>query len=221
MKKITTLLFIVITYCATGQSATRISPVFPEVLSQFPSVRDYTTSPTHDEIYFTVQGYAGELSTIIKITKKDASWSTPEIAPFSGQFDDLEAMFSPDGLKLYFVSNRPLENTGVKAKDYDIWYIKRSDITAKWSAPINIGNPINTKGDEFYPSVATNGNLYFTSTATASKGKDDIFVSTWQNNTYTNPVSLSEAINSEGYEYNSYIAPDESFLIFGRWHRQW
>ena len=155
------------------------------------------------------------------MTKDKNIWSAPKIASFSGRFRDMEPMFSPDGLKLFFVSNRPLKDTGTITKDYDIWYIERTGISGDWSAPKNMGSPINTNEDEFYPSVAKNGNLYFTSTATAkTKGKDDIFVSEFKNNQYTDPKSLSTAINSEGFEYNSYIAPEESFLIFGAYKRK-
>ncbi len=202
-----------------SQQVSQLQAVLPEIISQFPNVRDFTISPTQDEIYFTAQGYSGELSTIIRVIKKDGTWSDPEIAPFSGQYRDLEAMFSPDGSRLYFASNRPKTQTQKESKDYDIWYIERNKTALGWSSPINIGSPINTDGDEFYPSVSSNGNLYYTSTGSGTKGKDDIFMSIWKNDHYTQPISLSTAINTDGYEYNSYIAPDESFIIFGGYKR--
>lgn len=221
MKKITPFLLLFITLSNYSQEKTKAEPVLQDIIKQFPMVRDFTISPVQDEAYFTVQGHFEELSTIVKVVKNNGAWSAPKVAPFSGQFRDLEAMFSPDGLKLFFVSNRPLKDTDTIIKDYDIWYIERSGTTTDWSAPKNIGSPINTGDDEFYPSVAKNGNLYFTSTtATKTKGKDDIFVSEFNNNQYTDPQSLSTAINSDGYEYNSYIAPDESFLIFGAYKRK-
>jgi len=203
-----------------SQKNGKVQPVLSEIISQFPNVRDFTISPAQNEIYFTAQGYSNELSTIIRVVKKDTIWGRPEVAPFSGQYKDMEAMFSPNGLRLYFVSNRPKNTEQIVPNDYDIWYIERNKSATGWSAPINIGSPINTDGDEFYPSIASNGNLYFTSTRSGTKGKDDIFMSSWENNRYTPPISLSEAINTDGYEYNSYIAPDESFLIFGGYNRK-
>ncbi|MBQ0735528.1 hypothetical protein [Aquimarina celericrescens] len=221
MKKIAVLLLAIIPQLINSQKKIVVQSVLPQIISKFPAVRDFTISPNQNEIYFTAQGYAGELSTIIKVVKKEDQWSAPEVAPFSGQYKDLEAMFSPNGLKLYFVSDRPNEHTTKETKNYDIWYLERSSIDSDWSSPINIGSPINTAGDEFYPSVAKNGNLYFTSTtASSTKGKDDIFISKWEDNKYVEPVSLPETINSEGYEYNSYIAHDESFLIFGGYNRK-
>ena len=83
-----------------------------------------------------------------------------------------------------------------------------------------MGTVVNSDKNEFYPSVAANKNLYFTSDRADSKGKDDIFFSQWNGQTYTKPVSLSESINTEGYEFNAYISPSESFLIFSGYNRK-
>ncbi len=42
----------------------------------------------------------------------------------------------------------------------------------------------------------------------------------WADSTYTPPVSLSDSINSDGYEFNAFVAPDESFLIFSGYNRE-
>ena len=152
--------------------------------------------------------------------KKEGVWSKPFIAPFSGKFHDLEPFLSPDNLSLYFASDRPLNTSDVSKKDYDIWVVSRSSLSAQWSEPVNLGSPVNSEKNEFYPSVAINGSLYFTSDLDSSKGKDDIFLSSWDGSIYAEPVSLGEGINSEGYEFNAYIAPDESFIIFSGYNRQ-
>ena len=218
-KFISLFLFLYVINLTSGQEI-KIQPVFPEIIKGFPTVRDFTISPNQMEAYFTMQGYNGELSTIIRLKKENEKWSGPEVAPFSGTYTDLEPMFSPDGLKLFFVSNRPLKESDTVAKDQDIWYIERLSEISEWSKPKNLGTPVNTEGDEFYPSIASNGNLYFTSTGKGTKGKDDIFMSQWNKGKYLPPVSLSSAINTEGFEYNAYIAPDESYLIFGGYQRQ-
>jgi hypothetical protein len=83
-----------------------------------------------------------------------------------------------------------------------------------------VGSPINTKYDEFYPSVANNGNFYFTRDQPEQNTKDDIYVSEFKNSAYQTPKKLSLAINTEGYEYNAFIAPDESYLLFGSYNRK-
>lgn len=218
MKKI--LVVLLISLAGFGQKNPKVEPVLPDVLMQFPNVRDFTLSPLADEFYFTAQSPLGEFSAILAIKKKNGMWSAPEIASFSGKYKDLEPFFAPDGLKLYFASDRPLADTAETPKDFDIWYVQRSSRNSAWSAPIRIATTVNSEYNEFYPSVAANNNLYFTSDAPGAKGKDDIFLSRWKNGGYTSPVSLSNAINSEGYEFNAYVAPDESFLIFSGYNRK-
>ena len=50
-------------------------------------------------------------------------------------------------------------------------------------------------------------------------GKDDIFFSRLEGDLYADPVPLGEAINSTGYEFNAYIDPEESCLIFSGYNR--
>lgn len=197
-----------------------VKPFIPEIITQFPNARDISISNTENEVYFSVQSYLGELSAIVVIKKENDSWSKPEVASFSGQFHDIEPFLSHNGLKLYFASNRPVNYSEIKTKDFDIWFVERSNVENKWSEPKNIGAPINTDGNEFYPVVTNNNNLYFTSDAPASKGKDDIFLSTYENEKYGTPTSLDSAINSEGYEFNAFVSPDESFLIFSGYNRK-
>lgn len=188
-------------------------------LSKFGNVRDFTLSSSGKEAFFSLQSPLGEISVIMCIKKTSDTWSEPFIVPFSGKFQDIEPFLSPDNLRLYFASTRPLKSTDDKAKDYDIWYVSRESLSTEWGSPINIGSPVNSEKNEFYPSLASNMNLYFTSDLSTSKGKDDIFLSIWDGNTYQEPISLSEAINTEGYEFNAYVSSDESFLIFTAYNR--
>lgn len=212
------LAFILLIQMTYGQDKNKTVPFLPEFFSEFQNVRDFTISNAEDEAYFTVQSPLGEVSVILMIKKKDHIWEKPEIAPFSGKFNDLEPFLSPDGLKLFFTSNRPF-NANDKAKDYDIWYVERKKLTSEWSAPVNMGNVINTEYNEFYPSISKRNNLFFTSDYPNSKGKDDIYMSIWKDNGYMTPISLSDTINSEGYEFNAFVSPDESFIIFSGYNR--
>jgi len=106
--------------------------------------------------------------------KVKGKWSKPALTRFASEYRDIEPFLIADGLKLYFASDRPLSDASSKEKDYDIWYVERKTLTNAWSAPINLGQPFNTTNNEFYPSLATNGNLYFTSDAAAALSKDDI-----------------------------------------------
>lgn len=189
-------------------------------LKEFQNVRDLALTADGNEMYFTLQSFNDQVAKIAFCKKENGKWSQPELVSFSSSFRDIEPFLTEDGLRLYFVSNRPLHSEETKSKDYDIWYVQRKSIKEKWSNPINLGKPVNTDKDEFYPSVANNGNLYFTSENDSSLGKDDIFMSKFENNVYTTPVNLGTAINSEGYEFNAYVDRNENFLIYTAYNRK-
>ncbi|MEX0315097.1 MAG: hypothetical protein AB3N18_13045, partial [Allomuricauda sp.] len=217
--KLNLIPFLLCSVVVFGQTEIAVSPAL-EVLKQFNQVRDFTMTQAGDEAFFTIQSANEEISVIASSKKKGNKWQTPNISSFSGEYKDLEPFLSPDGLKLYFVSNRPLNQIGKETKDFDIWYVQRKDLTSAWSNPINMGAPVNSESNEFYPAVAKNGNLYFTCDCPTAMGRDDIFFSQFKNGIYTTPVPLGDNINSEGFEYNAYISQDDSYLLFGGYNRE-
>tara|TARA_R110000737_G_C14606039_1_gene490034 strand:+ start:1964 stop:2518 length:555 start_codon:yes stop_codon:yes gene_type:complete len=113
------------------------------------------------------------------------------------------------------------KNDNFTPKNYDIWYVERDSINGKWSSPINVGKNINSLSDEFYPSVSSSGNLYFTSLRKGGYGEDDIiYMSERKKNVYQLALPLSDKINTLTYEFNSFISPDESFVIFCGYNRK-
>lgn len=196
-----------------------VQPFAENTFSQYTNVRDFTISTTEDEAYFSLQSPGRELSVIMKMKKQNNKWKTPEISTFSGKYTDLEPFLSPDNLRLYFASNRPVAKDSSITKDFDIWYVKRNSLDAEWSSPQNLGAPVNTKADEFYPAITNSGNIYFTAITEETGPADDIFVSHWENNSYSKPLILSDSINTKGAEFNAFVAPDESYIIFSGWQR--
>ncbi|MBN1272747.1 MAG: PD40 domain-containing protein [Candidatus Aminicenantes bacterium] len=175
----------------------------PGIISTGMNDRDIAISPDLDEIYYSV--LEEPHYTIVCVKKDKGRWTKQEIAPFSGQYNDCEPQFSPDGRKLYFCSTRPLENNG-EPKDYDIWYMERTG--NGWGEPKNPGSPLNTEKNEFYPSITSDGTIYFTS------HDMNICRSRWVEGKYMPPEKLGDTVNTLRGEYNSYVAPDESYLIF-------
>jgi hypothetical protein len=185
----------------------------PGIISNGLDNRDMTISPSNDELFYTLQHRRG--SVLVHCKKSGNNWSKPETAWFSGKFSDLEPAFSPDGKKLFFTSNRPLNQTDSIAKDYDLWYLEKKD--NKWTGPFNLGTTINTTKDEYYPSIADNGNIYFT--RDNGDSKDDIFVSIYTNGMHQSPIALPKEINSAGYDFNAFIDPAEDYIIFSSYKR--
>ena len=186
----------------------------PGIISDGFSNRDMALSPDGNDLFYTLQWSYGTFSVILHAQKINGQWSNPETAWFSGRFNDLEPAYSPDGQKLFFTSNRPLGEAD-SARDYDIWYLQKKG--GNWEGPINAGSLVNTDKDEFYPSVAKNGNLYFT--RDNGETKDDIFIAAFRDGHFEKPLPLPESINSKGYDFNAFVDPDEKFIIFSSYKR--
>jgi len=207
------IVLLLISGFSFSQVQTKPVPAF-EFLKKYQNVRDFTISKTQDEIYFSIQSPTEETAVIAVMKMKKNKWQEPEMTSFSGKFRNIEPFLSPDGLRLYFASNRPMDDTTTKTKDYDIWYVERKNTTSEWSKPINVGVPVNSKNNEFYPCVTLNGNLYFTSDAVNTLGKDDILVCKWDGKQFTEPENLGMNINTPGYEFNAFVSPSEDFIIY-------
>ncbi|MGO8055647.1 hypothetical protein, partial [Rhizobium leguminosarum] len=51
-------------------------------------------------------------------------------------------------------------------------------------------------------------------------GKEDIYMARINNGKYEEPVALDSAVNSKTYEFNAFVSPDESFIIFSSFGRK-
>jgi hypothetical protein len=202
-----------------GQENTVVQPAL-EDMGEFINIRDFTKATNNEEAYISIQSITADLSVLAKIINIDGHWGQPELVPFSGQYIDLEPMLTNQDRRLYFASNRPVDSTSITPKDFDIWYVEREHANAPWGKPINVGVPINSEHNEFYPSLAQNMNLYFTSDRSGTLGLDDIFMGAWKGAAYETPISLGESINTEGYEFNAFVSPNEAYLIFSGYDRE-
>ncbi len=175
--------------------------------------RDMAISPQGDEMFWTLQ--QGQVSAILHSVKGNSGWSAPEVASFSGVWTDLEPAFSPDGNRLYFVSRRPVIPGELK-KDFDIWMIEKK--LGQWTSPVHLPSPLNSPGNEFFPSVNRKGDVFFT--RDVGESKVDILVSrTIGENHFDKPASLPFAVNSKGFEFNAFVDPDENFIVFTAYGR--
>ncbi len=206
------IIIILISNTLLGQTVELVS----SDLNKFQNVRDFCISQDENEAYFTVQSPNQELSQIVCV--KNKQWNAPVLLPFCDSYSYLEPFLSNDGKRLYFASDRPKTELEVQKSDFDIWYVERKDKNSKWSKPINMGSQVNSKNDEFYPTLADNNNLYFTMQSDSGLGKDDIYYCKWDGTSYTKPILLSKNINSEGYEFNAFISKDENMLIYTKYN---
>ncbi|MEL7118017.1 MAG: exo-alpha-sialidase [Bacteroidota bacterium] len=179
--------------------------------------RDFAMSPDQTEIIYTLGDYKQSQRCLVSIQLEGDSWKEPQVLPFSGVHQDIEPFFSPEGNRLYFASNRPI-NSYSESNDYNIWFVDR--LNDKWSEPQALDTLINTPGNEFYPAVTSSGNIYFTATRKDGIGREDIFVSKFINGQYQRPVALDSAINTLNYEFNAYVSPEEDLIVFSSFGRE-
>jgi peptidoglycan-associated lipoprotein len=174
------------THGATGQNYTDIFesrldkkgkwsiPIGVEPLNSV--FEDGTPNLTTDykEIYFT-RCEAGKREkkgcAVMHSLKKGDTWSDPQnLKLMPDSIIAAHPAISPDGLTLYFVSDI---KGGYGGKD--IYMVTREKPNSPWLKPQNAGADINTKGDEEFPYVRSDGTLYFSSDGHIGMGGLDIF----------------------------------------------
>ncbi len=106
------------------------------------------------------------------VLQADGTWGEAEILKINDEkaWNACPAL-SLDEKTLYFASNR--ENDAALG-NIDI-YKATLDENGGWSNAVNVGAPINTRGNDMYPSIAANGTFYFSSDGHPSLGSLDIF----------------------------------------------
>lgn len=101
--------------------------------------------------------------------KSGTEWSEPQSLDITGDsITSAHPAISPDGSQLYFVSDMP----GTIGEN-DIWVVNLEE--GKWGTPKNLGEEINTPGNELFPYVHADGTLYFSSDSRVGLGGLDIF----------------------------------------------
>lgn len=226
MKKYLFLFLLIISFQITSLSQESVmnmkssaTPVlFTETLiNTSMNERDITISPDGTEMFYTVYLQPTLFHTIIYCKKdKTGKWSSPQVASFSGVYSDMEPSFTPDGQKVFFSSNRP--GGSPETKNYDIWYVEK--VNEVWLNPKNVGPTVNTAENEYFPSLAANGNLYFTAAYSRGIGKEDIYMARWKDGKYSEAMPLDTAVNSGLYEFNAFVSPDERYILFTSFGRK-
>lgn len=92
-----------------------------------------------------------------------------------------------------------------------IWRVEITD--TGWGERAPFPAPINTPYFESFASDTAAGALYFFSRRPGGKGRFDLYMCALKDGTYTDAINL-EALNTEYDEWDPFIAPDESYLIF-------
>lgn len=169
----------------------------------------FDISPDGDIALWTISLNGHKI--ILQTEYSREQWSKPEVASFSGQYRDEYHFFSPNGKRVYFNSFRPdNEFDSVKIR-FKHWFVEK--IGNDWSKPkINYNwHP------ELWPySMSKNETIYGWAGLDSTKKDADIYIQIKEGEEYSEPVLLSDSINSDAIEYCPFIDPDEKHIIFGR-----
>ena len=129
-------------------------------------------------------------------------WKSPATAYFISNSRPIEPFYSPDSLHVFITGNA------------DIYM--SSSVNNLWTTPVKLSSPINTVYEEYHPTTALNGTLYFCSMRENASGY--LYRSRPVNGNYSTAEKLDAVINchdsTQNGAYDPYLAPDESYLIF-------
>lgn len=156
--------------------------------------------------------------------KMFSPWATADkIDEVGGNSSELNTPFqdgcpiqSRDGLNLYLASTRPGGQGSL-----DIWVARRESTSDPWSAPVNLGEPVNSTADEFCPTPVGDNGLYFVSREAlpGSCGMGDIYFTrrradgSWREPTHLAcaPIGPNSELDEQG---PSFVGGDEVQSLF-------
>ena len=134
----------------------------------------------------------------------------------NSNYSDFSPVISADGLTMFFTSRRPNDiNNKKTSEDFEQIYISTYDKNLKkWNLSVKLASPLNIEGDHSSNiSISNDGQhmlLYMYDRIT----KGDIYESFLKGNEWTEPVRLSEPINSKRHESSASFSPDGNTIYF-------
>ena len=158
-----------------------------------------TITPDGREMYLTqctTDPASPRYAEIATASRSDAAWGKASKVEITR--DTLSSYahpaLSPDGQWLYFVSDMPGGLGGL-----DIWRVRLT--TAGLGGVENLGAPINTPGDEMFPTFRPNGDLYFSSNGHPGLGGLDIFIAKVNSQGHYELYHPGYPLNSQGDDF--------------------
>jgi len=144
----------------------------------------------------------------------NGTWSKPRpLLLFPGRARALAAdmSVSPDGQQLYFLGQHPHELAPEKP-GYDLWVSRR--VSGEWTTAQVVPPPVSTAAEELYPVVVADGSLYFSSNRAGGLGRSDVYrAQRLADGRFADPVNIGPPVNSEFGTGDTFVAPDESYLV--------
>jgi Tol biopolymer transport system component len=163
------------------------------------------------EVFYSLSDSKYSSKTFVYLKENQDGWTSPEIAPFAGDYYNHSLFYAPDGEKIFFSSERPVTPGSDVKEDLDVWVVEKE--AGSWGEPVHLEGPLNTENSEQITSIAANGTIYLR-TNYEGRGKWGIYVSRLEGGQYSAAEKLGEPINAGYNEGNPFVSPDESFILF-------
>lgn len=180
----------------------------PGAISGPAGVDCLTFTPDGATVYFDQK--AGWNGFIMESHRVGDGWSTPRIAPFSGQWLDHDPAMAPDGSFLVYTSNRAAVAGTPALHGGQLWRVDRRG--EGWGEPVRLPDTVNDATSIYAPSVAANGDVYY-QRRDESTHQFHLFRTAWRDGHYQPPQRLALG-DPSAHELDPAIAPDQSFMVF-------
>lgn len=167
-------------------------------------------TPDGNTLYYLKDAPNFSFWTMVVSHLRNGKWTPAEVVPWSGQYRDADPFITPDGKRLYFISDRPVD--GTPKEDLDIWMLEKEG--AGWGAPKHLDAPVNSPGNEWFPTIAADGTIYFGSDREGGLGKTDLYRCKRNGDAYAAAENLGPNINSKADEFEPLINADQTMLVF-------
>ncbi|MFC3551619.1 TolB family protein [Lysobacter cavernae] len=193
----------------------------PGVVSTAHNETSASFTPDRRSVYFMRGDLVSGDTAILVADRIGDGYGNVRIAPFSGVWKDSEPHVSPDGKRLFFVSNRPVIDGGsslvaTRGKQRfpgaNLWYVERT--ASGWGRPVHIDGEVNRVPTVYNPSVAANGNLYFSAHREDSGAAYQVYRAQWDGRTYGAPQRIELGTGVKGNHMDPAIDPQERFVLF-------
>jgi peptidoglycan-associated lipoprotein len=165
-------------------------------------------------MYYTRCGSAEDEATncrIMVIKRSGRGWGEVKALELGkdSTVTDGHPSISADELTIVFSSDRKGGQGGK-----DLWIATRKTTTEEFTKPMNLGDQVNTRGDEVFPFLRNDTTLYFSSNGHPGLGGLDIFKSVKRENIWTTPINLEVPVNSNGDDFAMIFQPGEDQGFF-------
>jgi Tol biopolymer transport system component len=142
---------------------------------------------------------------VAKRASIDDPWGEPtNLGPtVNSASDSIGPCISHDGLTLFFYSDR--------SGTADVWMTTRPTLADPWSAPVNLGFPVNDESWDYWPHITSNGlALLFCSDREGGNGNEDVWMARRSSvsDPWGTPINLRPPANTDAWDTCPFVSAD-------------